>query len=250
MCQHVLGLGDAGAGHTTKPRPWFVDRLGFSLVEDTPLAGGKRWGCVEHRRGGGATLLLARCDSDAQAQVAGNEQAGGRVGFFLYTDDVKPFARYYYGVLLFACRRVLRHGCCVSLYGNPWDLIEMATRVVERRAVTACQATQAGLPLFVVTQMCAGFNARWRRAADSVHVRCRSARQRRAACQAHAVAAASGHAHGQTASAYARPWSRGAVSSTLITVRTSMTPVSIIQLVHTVRSRSANEQASRRRAIV
>jgi len=64
---------------------FFVDELGFDLVEDSPAltnAGRpKRWVVV---RPPGATtgLLLARADGPAQSAVIGN-QAAGRVAFFL-----------------------------------------------------------------------------------------------------------------------------------------------------------------------
>jgi catechol 2,3-dioxygenase-like lactoylglutathione lyase family enzyme len=68
---------------------WFVDRLGFHVVEDTPLAANKRWVLVAPPGDGGATLLLARAATPAQRAAVGR-QGGGRVFLFLHTDD---FAR-------------------------------------------------------------------------------------------------------------------------------------------------------------
>jgi catechol 2,3-dioxygenase-like lactoylglutathione lyase family enzyme len=67
---------------------FFVDVLGFDLVEDSPSTTNdgrpKRWVVV--RPPGGATgILLARADAD-QARVVG-DQVAGRVGFFLRVDD-------------------------------------------------------------------------------------------------------------------------------------------------------------------
>src|SRR5579862_7020226 len=69
---------------------FFVDILGFELVEDSPAltsAGGrpKRWVVV---RPPGATtgLLLAQADGQRQAGAVG-EQFAGRVGLFLRVDD-------------------------------------------------------------------------------------------------------------------------------------------------------------------
>ena len=67
---------------------FFVDALGFDLVEDSPSTTNdgrpKRWVVV--RPPGGATgILLARADED-QARVIG-DQVAGRVGFFLRVDD-------------------------------------------------------------------------------------------------------------------------------------------------------------------
>jgi catechol 2,3-dioxygenase-like lactoylglutathione lyase family enzyme len=69
---------------------FFVDDLGFELVEDSPALttkGGrpKRWVVV---RPPGATtgLLLARADGQDQARAVGHQFAG-RVGLFLRVDD-------------------------------------------------------------------------------------------------------------------------------------------------------------------
>src|SRR5690349_11316425 len=63
---------------------FYRDVLGLELVADTPLGGAKRWVAVAGV--GGARLLLAQADGDMQATAVGN-QTGGRVGFFLETDD-------------------------------------------------------------------------------------------------------------------------------------------------------------------
>ena len=67
---------------------FFVDVLGFDLVEDSPSTTNdgrpKRWVVV--RPPGAATgLLLARAD-EHQVRVVG-DQFGGRVGLFLRVDD-------------------------------------------------------------------------------------------------------------------------------------------------------------------
>ena len=70
---------------------FFVDALRFRLVEDAPSASTlqpgamKRWVTIA-APGGGAHLLLARAADDAQAARVG-DQTGGRVAFFLYSDD-------------------------------------------------------------------------------------------------------------------------------------------------------------------
>jgi len=107
---------------------FYCDRLGFDLVEDTDLGAGRRWVVVAPRSGGGARILLARAEGEAQRQALGN-QAGGRVMLFLETDDfagdhakmvecgvafLEPPRHEAYGsVAVFA-----------DLYGNKWDLIE------------------------------------------------------------------------------------------------------------------------------
>ena len=63
---------------------WFKAALGFVLVEDTDLGGGKRWVLVAPDAGPGTCLLLARASTPAQALRVG-DQTGGRVAIFLHT---------------------------------------------------------------------------------------------------------------------------------------------------------------------
>lgn len=64
---------------------FFVGKLGFDLIEDAPRPEGKRWVLVAPK-GGETRLLLAQGKDEAQTAAIGN-QTGGRVGFFLATDD-------------------------------------------------------------------------------------------------------------------------------------------------------------------
>ena len=109
-------------------RRWFCDVLGFEVVEDTSLAGGKRWLVVAPPAGTGARLLLARAADERQAANVGN-QAGGRVSFFLATDDFAADfgALRQRGVKFAEAPRQESYGTVVvfaDLYGNRWDLIE------------------------------------------------------------------------------------------------------------------------------
>jgi len=107
---------------------FFVDRLGFEVAEDAPVAPGKRWVVVAPPGDGGARLLLARADGPEQAAAVGR-QAGGRVVLFLETDD---FARDHAAYLARGVRFVEEprresYGTVAvfeDLYGNCWDLIE------------------------------------------------------------------------------------------------------------------------------
>jgi len=108
---------------------FFVKTLGFLLIEDTELGDGKRW-VVVAAGPSGASLLLARSKNPEETQAIGH-QTGGRVGFFLQTDDfMKDFADYSArGVRFLEPPRQEAYGmvavfedCC----GNRWDLIERA----------------------------------------------------------------------------------------------------------------------------
>ncbi len=115
---------------------WFTRCLGFSLVEDTLLvpaaadAPAKRWVLVAPPGGPQTRLLLAHASTPAQEAAVGT-QAGGRVMFFLHTDD---FARDYAaflaaGVVFREAPRHEAYGTVAvfeDLYGQPWDLLELA----------------------------------------------------------------------------------------------------------------------------
>ena len=106
---------------------WFVDVLDFVLVEDVELSEAKRWVLVE-APGGGSRLLLAKADGPEQESSVGRA-AGGRVAFFLHTDD---FARDHTAMLARGVNfretpRLEAYGTVAvfeDLYGNGWDLIE------------------------------------------------------------------------------------------------------------------------------
>lgn len=107
---------------------FYRDALGFLLVADTPLGDGKRWVVVAPEGGKGAALLLAEAADAAQAARVG-DQTGGRVGFFLETDDFgRDHARFSAaGVRFLEAPRHEPYGSVAvfeDLYGNKWDLIE------------------------------------------------------------------------------------------------------------------------------
>ena len=107
---------------------FFTDRLRFTVVEDTPLGGGKRWVVVRPPGGTGSGLLLARADGPAQVARIG-DQTGGRVFLFLETDDIdRDHARMIAaGVRFVEQPRHETYGVVAvfeDLCGNRWDLIQ------------------------------------------------------------------------------------------------------------------------------
>jgi catechol 2,3-dioxygenase-like lactoylglutathione lyase family enzyme len=109
---------------------FYVDAVGFELVEDTDLDEGKRWVVVAPPGSPGAGLLLARATTEAQQARVG-DQSGGRVFLFLDTDD---FHRDHQrmqaaGVTFVEPPRNESYGTVAvfeDLYGNRWDLVERA----------------------------------------------------------------------------------------------------------------------------
>ena len=106
---------------------WFSKALGFVVVEDTDLGGGKRWVLVGPRDGG-VRLLLGKAASPEQTAFIG-KQGGGRVFLFLQSDD---FTRDYeslraQGVHFCEQPRHEAYGSVAvfeDLYGNRWDLVQ------------------------------------------------------------------------------------------------------------------------------
>jgi catechol 2,3-dioxygenase-like lactoylglutathione lyase family enzyme len=111
---------------------FFVGKLGFELVEDSPVPEqSKRWVVVSPPGARESRLLLAQASTPEQESRIG-AQTGGRVFLFLYTDDfwrdyenyrakgvefVRPPAQHDYGTV----------AVFKDLYGNLWDLLQPVT---------------------------------------------------------------------------------------------------------------------------
>lgn len=106
---------------------FYTQKLDFKLLEDTRISDKKRWVIVVPPGAKECGLLLAKADGEQQSRSVGN-QTGGRVGFFLFTDDfwrdyhkmtekqvefVRPPTEFDYGTV----------AVFKDLYGNMWDLI-------------------------------------------------------------------------------------------------------------------------------
>ena len=106
---------------------YFVGALGFRLVENTEMGAGKRWVVVSPGVGS-AEILLAKGVGEAQSARAG-DQTGGRVAFFLDTDDFdRDHAAFVArGVKFLEAPRVEAYGKVAvfeDIYGNKWDLVQ------------------------------------------------------------------------------------------------------------------------------
>lgn len=107
---------------------WYRDAMDFELLEDDDRGGGKRWVRMALQGNTGFSLLLAKTANSRQRECVGN-QHGGRVGFFLHTDN---FARDRARLIAAGAQfeELPRHeeygtvAVFADLYGNRWDLIE------------------------------------------------------------------------------------------------------------------------------
>ena len=112
---------------------FFTNILSFVLVEDTYIPEqDKRWVLVAPPGSSGTSILLARPSQEGQHAFVGN-QTGGRVTFFLGTDD---FWRDYRsmvakGVEFVRAPSEAEYGTVAvfkDLYGNLWDLVEQRSQ--------------------------------------------------------------------------------------------------------------------------
>jgi len=107
---------------------YYTTALGFTLIEDTKMSDVKRWVVDAPQPKQGAALLHAQAATPEQRAAIGN-QTGGRVMFFLYTDN---FDRDYdrmaqHNVAFTEEPRHEEFGKVVVFadkYGNKWDFIE------------------------------------------------------------------------------------------------------------------------------
>ena len=107
---------------------FYIQKLNFTLVEDTKMSNTKRWVVIAPPGSNGCRLLLAKAANEVQLKSVGF-QAGGRVFLFLYTDD---FDRDYSnmiknGIKFIGEPRDEPYGKVIvfkDLYGNKWDFIE------------------------------------------------------------------------------------------------------------------------------
>lgn len=107
---------------------FYLNKLGFHLIEDTKLSEDKRWVLIAPPGAKECRLLLAKAANEKQISSIGN-QTGGRVFLFLFTDD---FWRDYNkmienGIHFSRAPKNEEYGTVAvfdDLYGNLWDLIQ------------------------------------------------------------------------------------------------------------------------------
>lgn len=108
---------------------FYVNKLGFALIEDTVMSETKRWVVVSPGENS-CQLLLAKAADEQQGSRVG-DQTGGRVFLFMYTDDIDSYEirlrkediRIVRGPVTESFGKVI---VFEDLYGNKWDLIQPA----------------------------------------------------------------------------------------------------------------------------
>jgi catechol 2,3-dioxygenase-like lactoylglutathione lyase family enzyme len=106
---------------------FYVEKLGFRLLEDVTLSPTKRWVVVSPGPASETGLLLAKADGPEQHASIGN-QAGGRVFLILRTDDFdRDHAKFRAaGIEFLEHPRTESYGRVAvfrDAFGNKWDLI-------------------------------------------------------------------------------------------------------------------------------
>jgi catechol 2,3-dioxygenase-like lactoylglutathione lyase family enzyme len=107
---------------------FYIEKLQFTLIEDTVISETKRWVLVAPRGSNECCLLLAKAVTEEQRGYIGN-QTGGRVFLFFNTDN---FRRDYHDMIARGVNFVRppaeeSYGTVAvfeDLYGNLWDLIQ------------------------------------------------------------------------------------------------------------------------------
>ncbi len=107
---------------------FYVGQMGFELVTDNALGNGKRWVTVRPPNTRGAELLLAEPRDTRQKERIG-DQTGGRVGFFLFTDNFATDHAHMLkqGVEFLEKPRDEPYGTVAVFqdpFGNKWDLLQ------------------------------------------------------------------------------------------------------------------------------
>lgn len=102
--------------------------LGFKVVEDKDMGNGKRWITLEAPGKLGSRLLLSKAATPEQQKYLG-KQTGGRVAFFVYTNNFDADYAHFKskGVVFCEEPRHELYGKVVvfeDLYGNRIDFIE------------------------------------------------------------------------------------------------------------------------------
>ena len=106
---------------------FYVNKLGFALIEDTVMSETKRWVVVSPGVTSCQLLLAKAADEHQQSRVG--DQTGGRVFLFMYTDDIDAYEirlrkediRIVRGPVTESFGKVI---VFEDLYGNKWDLIQ------------------------------------------------------------------------------------------------------------------------------
>lgn len=111
---------------------FYTNKMGFLLLEDTDMGGGKRWVRISPDSSAETAILLAKAKNERETQSIGN-QTGGRVGFFLHTKDIKKVYDHLTTNEVKLVRPISHESFGTvavfeDIYGNLWDIIQPVER--------------------------------------------------------------------------------------------------------------------------
>ena len=129
MTNQSIGLVSFVVREYDEAIQFFVEVLGFSLIEDTYVPDQDKRRVVVSPPGSSETAILLARASTLQQQLHIGNQTGGRVFLFVYTDD---FWRDYEsikskGAVFVRDPKEQPYGLVAvfkDLYGNRWDLLQ------------------------------------------------------------------------------------------------------------------------------
>lgn len=106
---------------------FYVDKLGFTLMCDEPVADGIRWVRLSPNDKGESSIVLLKAAAESAARVG--DQAAGQVMGLLETDDFWPCYRAMLAAEVEFCEQPREEPYATvvvfrDLYGNKWDLLQ------------------------------------------------------------------------------------------------------------------------------
>lgn len=111
-------------------KDFYIQKLGFELVQDVELAPGKRWVAIRPLGASETSIVLKKAESQAEQDAIGKQAAGG-VLLILRTNqfDQDYAAMRQAGVTFLEAPRDEPYGKVVIFtdpFGHKWDLIQPA----------------------------------------------------------------------------------------------------------------------------
>lgn len=110
---------------------FYTGQLNFSHLENIHGEDGRRWVTLAPKGSAGSAFVLMKAENPEEKRSVGN-QTGGKVAFFLKTDDIARDFENFTNNKVTIIRGIVEEpwgkvAIFADLYGNLWDLIEPAS---------------------------------------------------------------------------------------------------------------------------